>query len=327
MRVHAHVHYYPPYRMAGSETMAHAMMRALADAGHEVTVVVSDMPEAPPSFEYDGIKCLSRAGVSAATAQVIVDRPDVVVSHHQNATHANLAARRIGAKSVFVQHNTFGMNKQILATRPDLTVFNTEWIAAQYEHKAGAWMVVHPPVWPKDHATTPGDHVTLVNLSRHKGVEVFQKLSRAFPDVPFLGVMGGHGEQITWGHSPNVAVVPQTTNMRDDVWAKTKVLLVPSVYESYGMVAAEAVMSGIPVMAAPTPGLVECLGEAGTFTPRDAPARWVVRLRELLGAPGAWDAASAASLRRATALDPKPELEDWVRAVEGLVPALVPVPA
>lgn len=321
MRVYAHVHYYPPYRMAGSETMIHTMMKALAQAGHDVTVVVSDMPEAPGEWTYDGVRAVSMRGVSAATARVILDRPDVVVTHHQNASSAILGARRVGAQSVFVMHNSFGMNRQILACRPDLTVFNTEWIARGWQHMAGRWMVVHPPVWAHEHQATPGDHITLVNLSRHKGVEVFQRMSRVFPEAPFLGVTGGHGEQITWGHTPNVTVIPQTSDMRRDVWSRTRVLLVPSVYESYGMVAAEAMTSGIPVIAHPTPGLQECIAGGGMFARRDAPASWVLKLRELLGSESAWQAASDRARQRSLQLDPGPELEDWVRVVGELRPA------
>lgn len=323
MRIHAHVHFYPPYRMAGSETMIHTMMKALAEAGHEVLVVVSDMPEAPSEWVHDGVSVVSMRGVGAATARVVLDSPDVVVTHHQNAPPAVLGARRCGAKSVFVMHNSFGMNRQILATKPDLTVFNTEWIARSWQHLAGRWMVVHPPVWPTEHAATPGDHVTLVNLSRHKGAEVFQRLSRAFPAVPFLGVTGGHGEQITWGHTPNVEIIPQTSDMRRDVWSRTRVLLVPSVYESYGMVAAEAMASGIPVIAHPTPGLQECIAGGGFFAKRESPASWVVRLRDLLDSPEAWQAASERARARSAELSPEGELAEWVRVVEQLRPAAV----
>lgn len=322
MKVLAHVHFYPPYRMAGSETMIHTMMKALAQAGHDVTVVVSDMPEAPSEWVHDGVPVVSMRGMGAATARVVLDAPDVVVTHHQNAPHAILGARRCGAKSVFVMHNSFPMNRQVLATRPDLTVFNTEWIARSWKHLAGMWMVVHPPVWAHEHQATPGDHVTLVNLSRHKGVEVFQRMSRVFPEVPFLGVTGGHGDQITWGHTPNVEIIPQTADMRRDVWSRTRVLLVPSVYESYGMVAAEAMASGIPVIAHPTPGLQECIAGGGMFAKRESPAAWLVKLRGLLESPEAWQAASDRARQRAAQMDPTPELADWVRVVEGLRPAV-----
>lgn len=321
MRVVALIHFAVPYRMAGSETMVHTMLQALVEKGHEVHAVVSDMPEAPREWLEGGVRYHSRNGIGPAASRAGTLAPDVIVTHHQNATRAIMLAKQRGVPSVFIQHNTFGMNTQILATKPDLTVFNTHWMAAAWRHHAVNWMVVHPPVWPREHATTPGDHVTLINLNRHKGVEVFQRLARHFPNVPFLGVTGGHGEQVTWGMPPNVELIPQTFNMKRDVWPRTKVLIVPSAYESYGMVGPEACASGIVVVAAPTPGLQEGLGAAGIFAKRDQIAQWVAHLRRLLTDQHAYDEASAACRRRSAELSPEPELAQWVGAVEALYAA------
>lgn len=318
MRIVSLIHFAVPYRMAGSETMLHTMLQALAAKGHEVHAVVSDMPEAPRSWTEGAVQYHSRAGLANAASRAGTLSPDVIVTHHQNATRGILLAKQRNIPSVFVQHNTFGMNTQILATKPDLTVFNTHWMSAAWRHRAVNWMVVHPPVWPREHETTPGDHVTLINLNRHKGVEVFQRLARHFPHVPFLGVTGGHGEQVTWGMPPNVEIIPQTFAMKRDVWPRTKILLVPSAYESYGMVGPEACASGIVVVAAPTPGLKEGLGTAGIFAHRDKIADWVVHLRRLLTDQAAYEQASAACKRRSLELSPELELEQWTGAVEAL---------
>ncbi|MER6610240.1 glycosyltransferase family 4 protein [Streptomyces sp. NPDC000927] len=318
MKIVALVHYSAPHRMAGSETMLHTMLKASRDAGHEVLVVATEMPEVSGEWIYDGVPGVSVQGLARGLAHVAAARPDLIVTHHQNATAGIQMARRMGVKSAFLMHNDFGMNNQILAARPDLTVFNTEWMARAWSHKAGAWMVVHPPVWAHEHATTPGDHVTLINLNEHKGGQIFSRLARHFPDLPFLGVTGGHGHQITHGHPDNVEVIPQTSDMKRDVWSRTKVLLVPSVYESYGMVAVEALASGIPVIATPTPGLAEALGDGGRLVRRDALAEWVMAIRELMTDSAAYGAASARALARSQEMDPEGELRDWVRVTEGL---------
>ncbi len=324
--------------MAGSETMLHTMMRSVAEAGHEAHVVVSDLPDAPPTWEYQGVTGHSRRGVAEATRFLRQLRPDVIVTHHQNAIQGIMEARRLGVQSVFIQHNSFGLNRQILALRPDLTVFNTEWIKAMWGQQAGRSIVIHPPVRADDHATTPGNHVTLINLNRHKGVDLFYRLARHFPHQPFLGVHGGHGQQIVHGAPPNVRIIPQTNNMRDDVWARTRVLLVPSVYESYGMVAAEALCSGIPVMANATPGLQECLGAAGIWpggvravtqpvpsnivhTSAGALAQWVAILRRLLTDHEEWERVSAVCRQRSAELAPGPEMARWVAELEAMAPA------
>ena len=109
--------------------------------------------------------------------------------------------------------------------------------------------------------------MTLVNLQENKGVHVFYELAERMSDVRFLGVEGTHGKQ-EFRKLPNVEFMPVTQDMRD-VWRKTRVVLMPSAYESYGMVAAEAQVNGIPVIANPTLGLQECLGHAGIFIPRE----------------------------------------------------------
>lgn len=319
MRAVALVHFYPPYRLAGSETMLHTMLKALLGAGHEAHVVTTDMPESPEGWTYEGVRAY-RAREGQVHTAVDALKPDVLITHHQHGPISILASRRLGVPSIWIQHNSFQENRVTLAMQPDLTVFNTEWIARSWhQYTTGRWTVVHPPVWPSEHAATPGKHVTLVNLNVHKGVNVFGHMAQLFPDLPFLAVTGGHGEQQTAGLPFNVKVIKQTSNMRRDVWAQTRVLLMPSLYESYGMAAVEALASGIPVIAHPTPGLKEALGPAGIFADRDKPQEWAAALRGLMRDPGTWAINSRRSLERSLALEPTDELRAWVRSVESLV--------
>jgi glycosyltransferase involved in cell wall biosynthesis len=56
----------------------------------------------------------------------------------------------------------------------------------------------------------------------------------------------------------------------------------PSAYESWGMVASEAICGGIPVIAFPTPGLKENLDYAGIFVPPHSIQEWVDAIQKLL---------------------------------------------
>jgi len=98
--------------------------------------------------------------------------------------------------------------------------------------------------------------------------------------VDFLGLEGTHGEQKPLQNVKNLTVLAPVQDMKP-VWSDSRVVLMPSGYESYGMVAAEACASGIPVIAHPTPGLKECLGPAGIFIDRldiDSYKQEIVRL-------------------------------------------------
>lgn len=75
----------------------------------------------------------------------------------------------------------------------------------------------------------------------------------------------------------------------------------PSESETWGMAGVEAMCSGIPVIAHPTPGLKESLGDAGIFVDRDDIDGWVEQLVRLDDVRE-YAAASTAASRRAAEL-------------------------
>ncbi|MFI1787480.1 glycosyltransferase family 4 protein [Streptomyces olivaceoviridis] len=325
IKVVAWIHYGVPYRRAGSETMLQTMMRALRDAGMGVLVVCSSMPEAPLSWEVDGVPYLH---LSPHTAELLFQsmRPQVMVTHHNYAARATGLAREIGARSVLLMHSDHDFSARSLWAGPDLIVYNTEWVRASLatrylEVDRTPALVVRPPVLPDEHrAPATGDRVTLVNLSSDKGVYTWRAVAHALPQLPFLGVTGAHGQQVTGPALANMRVLPQTSDMRGDVWAHTRVLLMPSVYESYGMAAVEALASGIPVIAHPTPGLCEALGEAGTFIDRDDHRAWADAVTNLYAEGPRRAQATAAALARSAFLasQARTDLAAWTDAVNGL---------
>ena len=316
MRIVALVHFYVPVHMAGSETMLHAMLTALARAGHDVHVVVTQERDADAVI--DGVMVIRRSG-HAAEAMVTWLRPDVVVTHHAEVHRARRVANRIDARLVHLLHSDAeNASRATALQRPDLVVFNTQWVADAFHETQAAprsSIVVHPPIDPTRHLVTPGSKVTLVNLSEAKGARVFYELARLMPDVEFLGVVGGYDDQIIES-LPNVEVHPHTADPRE-FWAKTRLLLIPSSHESFGMVGIEAAVSGIPAIAHPTPGLLESLGDAGTFAHRAMVGDWLDAVQRLLQ-PDEWAAASTRARARAAELTTTEGLERWVTAVERL---------
>lgn len=317
----AWVHYGVPYRRAGSETMLHTMMRALREAGTSVLVVCSEMPEAPARWDVDGVP-YAQLGEAAAEATIRQMRPRSLVTHHHFGARAVTLAKTLRSRAVLLLHNDF--EQPALELAPDLCVYNTEWVmkslATRYPQldQAGA-LVVHPPVIPEEHRVPrPGTHVTLVNLSRDKGVDTWHGAAAMLGSLPFLGVTGAHGKQVTRGVRGNVRIIPQTSDMRRDVWARTRVLTAPSVYESYGMAAVEALASGIPVIAHPTLGLREALGDAGVFIDRSDTRAWVAAIRALYrDGPERARKVEAARARSAfLAEQSRLELARWIEVME-----------
>ncbi len=205
----------------------------------------------------------------------------------------------------------------------DLFIFNANWVRERNPWR-GDSIIVHPPVDIEKFKTTPGECITQVNLSEAKGGKTFTKIAKEMPEKEFLGVRGGWGLQII-PKTKNVRVIPKTPNIRDDVYAKTRILLMPSQYkgptepwnwtESWGMVGVEAMCSGIPVIAHPTPGLLESLSYAGIFVDRDNIAGWVEAIRKL-DDPEVYKKHSGLALQRAQELDPTSQLDSLAKVIK-----------
>jgi hypothetical protein len=260
---------------------------------------------------------------------------DLIVSHLENTTRATVLGYYNQIPVCIVHHNDFEQTKtplELPSSRTDLIVVNSQWMADSLDIWAADRLLQLPPratvrpgVEAAEYDTKRPDatYVTQVNLRRlddahpdglTKGGETFRAVAEAMPDTQFLGITGAYGTQQELDDLDNVRVLPHVPHdqMVATVYAATKILLVPSNYESWGRVAAEALCSGIPVVAAPTPGLLECLGDAGTFVEPDRlnsfgnpvydnPDGWVAAIRALSGK--SYAAASKRARQRAAELD------------------------
>src|SRR5262245_21773288 len=113
-------------------------------------------------------------------------------------------------------------------------------------------------------------YVTFVNPQPAKGLFVFarivEQLQRRRPDIPIL-VVESRGSADWLAQVPvdlswcqNLHAMEMTPDPRD-FYRVTRVLLVPSLWkESFGLVAAEAMINGIPVLASDRGALPEVLG-------------------------------------------------------------------
>lgn len=296
---------YPPASRVGAWLATHACLAHLVELGHHVDVV----PYLAGGFDYDfdGVHVHPQADL-----EQFADA-DVVVAHlGDDARSAEFAARH-RIPLVRMVHGSSAENAAKLAAHPcALAVFNSSSLAAEVAFD-GASIVVRPPFDPDAVRTTPGGRVTLVNLCEPKGGALFWQLAKSMPHVQFLGVRGGYGEQMS-DKAKNVRQIAPTTDMATDVYSQTRILLMPSVRETWGMVGLEAMVSGIPVIAHPTPGLRESLGSAAIFVDRSDLAGWQEAITGLMR-PHAWRLASAKAAGHAATYDPAPDLARFAAAV------------
>lgn len=136
-----------------------------------------------------------------------------------------------------------------------------------------------------------GDCITLVNANQNKGVNVFLDIARRMPTRKFLGVLPYYGELRVPISPGNIEWVPFTDDIRD-VLKRTRILLVPSYYESFGRIAVEAMLNKIPVLysspnknsvypGGSTEGMDEWIQPAGISCHRDVVEDWTTAIQSL----------------------------------------------
>lgn len=136
-----------------------------------------------------------------------------------------------------------------------------------------------------------GDCITLVNANQNKGVAVFADIARRMPDRKFLAVIPYYGDMRLPPIPSNVEWVKFDDDIRN-VLKRTRILLVPSYYESFCRVAVEAMINGIPVIysalsknspypGGSTEGIKSWIGDAAYTANRDDPDDWVQRIKSL----------------------------------------------
>lgn len=328
MKITGYFHLFPPEHNAGSETTVHAALRAMARRGHTITVICDRSKTAP--YEIDGIQVIRppRRGVQSWLENFVKDC-DLLVTHLDLTSQAMTLAIAVRKPLVHFVHN----DSQLMYWRVDarvpyknaLTVYNSNWLAAKPSRWGGQNMpdewraphiTVHPVVEPERYRCERGTKITLVNPTPTKGANTFKALAKQMPEREFLAVEGGYGDQIItapgtdpkYAASGNIEWMAHTPDIRE-VFRKTKVLLMPSDYESYGRVGIEAACAGIPTIAHPTEGLKEAFGDAGIFIDRNDIAAWYLEIDRLLTDDVYYRQRSNAVLALADSLDPESEFD------------------
>lgn len=318
MRVLVFSDRYLPVR-SGPEVYLHRVAAGLVERGHEVTVVTATPgpPEARKVRTLDGVSVLHGRGDPTFERYIESGEPDVVVVQlaWSPAVIAAAAARRLPVVAICHAAACVDRLNAANATKNAALIFPSETLRAAYPTLSGT--VVHPPIdaSPRVAAARGRWAVTAVNLAETKGGAMFAALARDCPQRHFLGVTGGYGKQVR----PNVLNVElrENTDEMDAVYAESRVLLLPSYSETFGMVGVEAQAAGVPVIASDLPALRESLGDAAVFVSPVDTVAWA-RALATLDDPERWASASEAGLANAARFTAGASIS----AFEGLVKTL-----
>lgn len=322
MTLTAFLHGYPPLWSMGGELSTHRTLKAVPGS-----VVFTETLE---DYELDGVSVKAAKGTSL---QCIKDDAasagaTVLFGHSTLAGDTIRAATQMRLPSILAVHAPprFGKDLRRAWSSATVRLYNTE--AARKDWRDPKGWLLHPPVGlPFPIPEGPHNARTLTSSLVNKGAARVLKLATRRWDQRFIIVESPahstHGDLEFWRQAEKLDNVEVWPRLHPDemkrLWAETRVLLVPSRYETYGMAAMEAAWYGIPSVHVDTPhvregiGTAACLLKTTSFEELDH-ALTEVELEYDVWSERAYDRVSSLAQREAD------ELARFAAGVAGLTP-------
>lgn len=307
-------HYYMPQSVGGMSVTLHQLCGALIERGHEVSVLAGFRRGGLFGFRTSlSMKFGSLVGRSKLASDQVpgyrvwrswqpiadihevcsAEEPDIIIVMGGKVVPAVSVARETGLPVLVQVHDVelefHGGDYRKIAEFP--VIANSHFTASFYrDHFGAAPLVIYPYIRREKYfVTQTGGSVAFINPYLHKGLRVALATARTCAEIPFIivgHVPEGGDERGAWAEQlaglPNVRCLAPVSDMTT-IYSQTRILFAPSQWqEAFGRVAAEAHVSGIPVVGSSQGGLPEAIGAGGIVLPADAPTEaWAQALRSL----------------------------------------------
>ena len=221
-------------------------------------------------------------------------QPDVVITYGGFWMTRPLVqlAKQHGARTVFYLCN-FAYSDRSLFDGIDATIVLSRFHARWCRERLG--IECHPvyPLIDRQRVECEPDptrrYVTFVNPQPHKGVFVVARIAEVLmlerPDIPLLVVESRAASHWIGAANPTLAGARHLFRMNHtpdprDYYRASRVVLMPSLWqESFGRVAAEAMINGIPVLGSTRGALPEVIGDERLLI--HVPEKYTPESREL----------------------------------------------
>ncbi|HUL39353.1 MAG TPA: glycosyltransferase family 4 protein [Methanomassiliicoccales archaeon] len=308
--------YYYPF-MGGIEHRIHHMSKRLARS-HDVTVVTSRLEGTKEEERMDGYRVLrlkskffgdynppyvSSEGVLEALRGL---RPDIVDFHYRWAPSYTRQVMRYDGKVVFTYHNTFGEGQGAMRVMSYLNDWSfmrkmrsfervvciSEFVKndnARHGFPMERMTVVPNGVeMPADSPQDLGFILSLGRIVHTKGLEYLIEAMRGLDAKLIIAGGGPEKEKLEalsrhHGLEGKVEMLGRVSEERkNELFATCSFFVMPSLFESYGIAAAEAMSYGKAVVATNVGGLPEVVADCGVLVPPRDPMALAKAIASLL---------------------------------------------
>lgn len=293
----ATTHFHLPQGTGGIETTIDTLCKALPARGVDVGVLCGLAPAGLFGLRQRATRKLSGQDLvedrhcgypvfrgwrllQSAPDAIARFRPDVVVVQGWPTNELVKPFLRAGLPTVISVHNPepFALDRELAAAHKLSFVVNSRFTASLHADK-DILAVIPPLIARDDYVVDSNRKVALfVNPIRVKGLPRVLDLARRRPDAPFeifeswlMKPEERREAAAACAKLPNIRWRPTLRDMRP-AFRRAKVVLMPSeMIETWGRMASEGHISGIPTLASAHGALPDTVGPAGLCVPLDAP--------------------------------------------------------
>jgi hypothetical protein len=284
------LHNYPPVVLGGGEFAAHRINLWLKQNGWTITVYIIPGGLGKESYpaEFEGIPIQTLAN------PYMFKVPDGAILFSQ-LWATRMARNMFDAQGCRYIEFVHFVDRTTISPWPWTTKRNFKMIYNSSDTQKRAleiapWLTDVPsqkinPIIPAVSNISPRTDptaypwITLINFSEDKGAVLFNSMAVIDTTHKYVAVRGAHGQQQT--PNANVTLLDPTLDMAS-IWEKTRILVVPSTYETWCMVASEAMAHGIPVIVPDhIPPLKENCDTAAVYVKRDDINAWISAIQTI----------------------------------------------
>jgi surfactin synthase thioesterase subunit/glycosyltransferase involved in cell wall biosynthesis len=296
----------------GHECRVVARISVFGEAEHTQYLETLAARGVTPHASADGVVVFQRAGVEVHvvthgnlrahfTSQAETFAPDVILVSTDDPAQLLLevALRHATARVVYLARATlalpfgpdcaFPSEAKTERIRACDAVAAVSQYVADYIRKYARFDAVHVPISLMEPEKWPllgrfdNEFVTFVNPCAVKGIAIFLALADAFPGTAFAAVPTwgtNRQDRAALGARPNVRLLAPVDDI-NLLLARTRVLLVPSLWaEARSRIVLEALLRGVPVMAAHVGGIPEAMMGVPYLLPVRPIVKYEMRLDE-----------------------------------------------
>ena len=262
---------------SGGEAYLHHFLKKIKEYTEATINILIPNKEEDKKYDFEGI-IINEVLESDEELDSYILEADILVSQLMLSPTVIKYSDKYKKPLIWLLHGFFEGFTKFMKNNKIIKIFNSKNVLVDFSNKSNYIIQNYHIIYPftdfdklskfKDKEIERREYITFINPVQNKGAELVIQIAKKNLKRKFLIVEGGYSHQeqkqylTEFRNLSNCHIIKNTNDIINEIYLKSRIVLMPSKYESYGMVASEASCLGIPVIInREAKGLNENLGK------------------------------------------------------------------